>query len=219
MDSNASAHGDHTTSQSSQQTGRSLTGNGGGRPSAPAQTHQPNESTSSRAALRPKPTKAPSTTSRFSLGNLKKPQPAVFWSDKKSIDQGQQRTFYNDVTPPPSPSYAGGEESKNSLSIGYPSFGKTPAIGEERGRTGTTAGGEGYDYRYDYVAPQAPIPKRGPFGGLKRKTFWGIVIGVVVVLVLALAIGLGVGLGTGGGSGGGDSDESKDGSGGNDNTR
>lgn len=82
-------------------------------------------------------------------------------------------------------------------------------MGEERGTTGTSAGGDGYDYRYDYVAPQAPIPKRGLFDGMSRRKFWGIIIAVVVVLVLALAIGLGVGLGTGGGgSGGGDSDQS-----------
>jgi hypothetical protein len=129
MDPNASVARQQTTA--TQQNARSLTS---GRPSAPAQSHHPSESTSSRAALNPKTSKAPST-SRFSLGNLRKPQPAVFWNDKKSLDQGQQRTFYNDVTPPPSPSYAGGE-SKNSLSIGYPSFGKTPPVGEERGTTG-----------------------------------------------------------------------------------
>lgn len=205
MDSNASAVGEKAGSQS----GRTLTG---GRPNVPAQSHQPNESTSSRAALNPKTSKPPST-SRFSLHNLKRPQPAVFWSDKKSIDQSQQRTFYNDVTPPPSPSYAGGDSKNSFNSIGYPSFGKTPALGEERAGTATSAGGDGYDYRYDYVAPQAPIPQRGPIGGLKRKTFWGIIIAIIVILVLALATGLGVGLGTkSGGSGGGDSDESNEGS-------
>ena len=205
MDSNTNPAGDKAPRS---QSGRTLTG----QPNVPPPTHRPNESVSSRAALNPnsKPAKSPSSW-RNSFGSFKKPQPAVFWSDKKSLDQGHQRTFFNDITPPPSPSFAG--DSKNSLSIGYPSFGKTPPIGEERGHTGTTAAGDGYDYRYDYVAPQAPIPKGGSLGGLRRKTFWGIIIGVIVVIVLALAIGLGVGLsrGSSDSGSGGSSDGSKDG--------
>jgi hypothetical protein len=92
------------------------------------------------------------------------------------MDQG--RTFYNDHTPPPSPSYG---HSRNSFSTGYPA---SKAHGGSKS--------EEYDYRYDHVAPPAPIPSREG-SWWKRRWFW-IILGVAVVVILALGIGLGVGL-------------------------
>ncbi|KAG9255542.1 uncharacterized protein F5Z01DRAFT_651478 [Emericellopsis atlantica] len=127
--------------------------------------------------------------------SVAKPQPAVFWNDKQSLEQSrtQEQTFYNDVTPPPSPSYGGG--SKNSFSIGYPSLkGPAPVGLQPMTSAGSRDGGRGgYDYRWDHVAPQAPIPQSDRTCGLTKKFFW-IAVGVAIGLLLAVAIGLGVGL-------------------------
>ncbi|KAL6811775.1 hypothetical protein V8C40DRAFT_270713 [Trichoderma camerunense] len=55
--------------------------------------------------------------------------------------------------------------------------------------------GEFYDFRYDHVAPPAPIPTATTICGLRARIFW-LVLGAVV-LVVAVAVGVGVGVGLG----------------------
>lgn len=55
--------------------------------------------------------------------------------------------------------------------------------------------GEFYDFRYDHVAPPAPIPAATTICGLRARIFW-LVLGAVV-LVVAVAVGVGVGVGLG----------------------
>ncbi|KAL6791437.1 hypothetical protein GGI42DRAFT_358308 [Trichoderma sp. SZMC 28013] len=54
--------------------------------------------------------------------------------------------------------------------------------------------GEFYDFRYDHVAPPAPIPT-ATICGLRARIFW-LVLGIVVLL-LAVGVGVGVGVGLG----------------------
>lgn len=179
-------------------SGRTLTGRPGGSVSS---QHQRQRSLGDR----PPPLKPSNINVKAGAGagaassgtGVTKPPPAVYWNDKQSIEQQrqQERTFYNDTTPPPSPSYIG--ESKNSLSIGYPSAkGAVTTTGSASGSglgTGPREDG-GYDYRWDHVAPPAPIPSREDrLCGLRKKVVW-ILVGVVLVMILALAIGLGIGL-------------------------
>lgn len=55
---------------------------------------------------------------------------------------------------------------------------------------------EPYDYRYDHVAPPAPLPEPPKIMGLKRRTcqLLGVVVAILVILGIALGVGLGVGL-------------------------
>lgn len=166
--------------------GRSLTG----RSELPAATSSGTQHTRQRSnANRPALEANAGATTAGAAATVKKPQPAVYWNDKKSMDQ--QRTFFSDSTPPPSPSYAAA--SNNSASTGYPS-----AKGAAAAKDGD------YDYRYDHVAPPAPIPSRSK-RVTKRRLLWGAV-GVAIVII-ALAIGLGVGLTRNKGSSRGGSDE------------
>ena len=172
------------------------------------QQHQRYRSLSNRPNLKPaqsgaslreqtataKPLPPPPITTNGA--SVTKPQPAVFWNNKQSVEQSQpqEQTFYNDVTPPPSPSYG----DKNSLSIGYPSLKGPAPVGLHAVQSaGSRDGGRAeYDYRWDHVAPQAPIPQSDRICGLKKKFFW-IAVGVAIGLLVALAIGLGVGLSAG----------------------
>lgn len=118
-----------------------------------------------------------------------KPAPAaVFWHDKPP--PSNQGTFFDDLTPPPSPLPPSHGRGSLSVSLGYP---------PSSSRDGQPVKNEGYDHRYDRVAPPAPIPTAAPrVCGLRRRLFWTIVA-VVAVAILGLAIGLGVGLSTGDG--------------------
>ncbi|KAF4121427.1 hypothetical protein GMORB2_1834 [Geosmithia morbida] len=99
------------------------------------------------------------------------------------------QTFFEDSTPPPSPSYVGRSSlSNNNAETGW---GHAPLSAP----LGLAPKNEGYDYRYDHVAPPAPIPKAKGFMGLSRRACW-IVLGLIAMVILALAVGLGVGLST-----------------------
>ncbi|KFA64370.1 hypothetical protein S40285_10050 [Stachybotrys chlorohalonatus IBT 40285] len=102
---------------------------------------------------------------------------SVAWSDrgrKKSVEMGKY-TFYREGTPPPD---------------GKPL--EVPIV------VGAAGAPEPYDYKYDHIAPPAPIPI-ATVCGVSRRLFWMILAAVLIVLALAIGIGVGVGVGTGGG--------------------
>ncbi|KAI9150227.1 hypothetical protein HJFPF1_09984 [Paramyrothecium foliicola] len=115
-----------------------------------------------------------------------RPPRAVAWSDKRSIISiNGKYTFYRDPTPPP-------PEDR---------IAKPPLITQQ----------SAYDYKYDHVAPPAPLPV-ATICGLRRRIFWIIVAAILLVIALAVGIGVGVGVGVNEGSTNGTSDAQASGS-------
>ncbi|KAH7323026.1 hypothetical protein B0I35DRAFT_476921 [Stachybotrys elegans] len=112
-----------------------------------------------------------------------KPSRIVSWSDRgrrrtaaAAADQQEKYTFYRDPTPPPPPTFE------------QPSLKGAPLIADDA-----------YDYRYDHVAPPAPLPV-ARVCGLPRRVFLMLLAAIVLVVVLAVGIGVGVGVGVNGDS-------------------
>jgi hypothetical protein len=109
----------------------------------------------------------------------RKPRAEVSWADKKSLD-ADKYTFFRDPTPPPP---------------------------EEKAFTRGTAE-TSYDYRYDHVAPPAPLPHESSRRcGLRKRTLWIILAAILVAI--AVAVGVGVGVGASGGSSSSDDDRAE----------
>lgn len=110
-------------------------------------------------------TKSSKKSKRLSFG--RKPRAAeVTWADKKSIDAAKY-TFFRDPTPPP-------PEEKV-----YP---RGAGLDEAT-----------YDYRYDYVAPPAPLPRAERRCGMRKRTLWIVLAAILVAIVVAVGVGVGVG--------------------------
>lgn len=124
---------------------------------------------------------------RLSFG--RKPRAEVSWADKKSID-ADKYTFFRDPTPPP-------PEEK--------AFGAAAVVP----RTSS------YDYRYDHVAPPAPLPQKERRCGMRKKTFWIVLAAVLLAVAIAVGVGVGVSVSSSGGDSS-SSSEDKDSSGSND---
>jgi hypothetical protein len=96
---------------------------------------------------------------------------AVAWSDKRSIASAKEKyTFYREGTPPP-------PEERDRIT-------QPPLIAEELP----------YDYKYDHIAPPAPLPV-AMVCGVRRRIFWLVLAAVLIVAALAIGIGVGVGVG------------------------
>jgi hypothetical protein len=108
-----------------------------------------------------------------------RPPRAVAWSDKLSIVSAREKyTFYREPTPPP----------------------EDPL---ERPKLITDA--STYDYKYDHVAPPAPIPVP-TICGLTRRVFLIALAALILIIALAVGVGVGVGVGTKGNSSSGEAE-------------
>lgn len=155
--------------------------------------HKPSTSTThSKRSSAPRPSVSSTST-------VQKPRAAMLWSDGSSV--GDKRaskgapnsTFYNEDTPPPSPSAS---DFRSATSGFQSNAGNSMATADLGYHVKPTAKlDQSYDYRYDHVAPPAPLPPREILG-FKRRTFL-IAVGLLVLLVVAIAVGVGVGVGVG----------------------
>lgn len=155
--------------------------------------HKPSTSTThSKRSSAPRPSVSSTST-------VQKPKGAMLWSDGSSV--GDKRaskgapnsTFYNEDTPPPSPSAS---DFRSATSDFRSNAGNSMATADLGYHVKPTAKlDQSYDYRYDHVAPPAPLPPREILG-FKRRTFL-IAAGLLVLLVVAIAVGVGVGVGIG----------------------
>jgi hypothetical protein len=123
------------------------------------------------------------------------------------MDQPRDMTFYREGTPPPSPPEMRYHSRESSSTHTYnhsataDSMYHAPSVPTVR---------EPYDYKYDHIAPPAPIPRPPGRFGMSSRKLWLIILAVAVVVILAVGIGVGVGVGSkkndGNGSTGGESD-------------
>ncbi|QUC22913.1 uncharacterized protein UV8b_07154 [Ustilaginoidea virens] len=106
---------------------------------------------------------------------------AAWVDDATTADEkAGQGTFYREGTPPPL------EDDEYARTVLSPHPGR-PHDG----------GALSYDYRYDHVAPPAPIPRipRATACGMPRRLLW-MAAGLTALLTLAVAgVGIGVGVG------------------------
>lgn len=121
-----------------------------------------------------------------------KAKQVFFATTDKHHSVSDKYTFYREPTPPPlpPPPMDFGSGAYNDAHRGAPP-------------SSSTAGADFYDYKYDHVAPQAPIPRtetRGPLCGLRRRVFWAIFAAVLLILAIAVGVGVGVGVGASNGS-------------------
>ena len=154
-------------------TGGSVTGSGSGSATMPP-------GTSSGTALRDS-TVTSITESQPTLRDFPHPPSknplrvgrtprAVAWSDKRSIASAKEKyTFYREGTPPPP----------------VDRITQPPLIAEEAP----------YDYKYDHIAPPAPIPV-ATICGVRKRIFWIVLAAVLLVVAIAVGVGVGVGVGT-----------------------
>ncbi|CAH0054611.1 unnamed protein product [Clonostachys solani] len=156
--------------------------------------HKPSTSTThSKRSSAPRPSVSSSST-------VQKPKAAMLWSDGGSSIGDKRRskgapnsTFYNEDTPPPSPSASDFRSATSDFrSNGGNSIG-TADLGYHVKPTAKLD--QTYDYQYDHIAPPAPLPPREILG-YKRRTFL-IAVGLLVLIVVAVAVGVGVGVGVG----------------------
>lgn len=96
--------------------------------------------------------------------------------DRTSVFQPSGPTFLREASPPPPATRDTNLDASSTTNI-------------------LQKAGEFYDFRYDHVAPPAPIPTATTICGLRARIFW-LVLGAVVLLV-AVAVGVGVGVGLG----------------------
>lgn len=98
-------------------------------------------------------------------------------------------TFFRDPTPPPTIAEAG----------------EKPFT---RGAAAETMSESTYDYRYDHVAPPAPLPRDSRRCGMRKRTFWIVLAAVLIALVIAVGVGVGVGVSSSKSSSESESDDS-----------
>lgn len=103
---------------------------------------------------------------------------------EKHQSMSEKYTFLREPTPPPLPppgAFVPGHRFDDEPSL-------TPA-----------AKPEFYDYKYDHVAPPAPIPGAGTAGticGIRKRLFWIVLAAALLVIAIAIGVGAGVGVST-----------------------
>lgn len=145
----------------------------------------PTAATAALAALAAEEAKEPpdspdtSVHSSTAVGSDKQKQARV--ADKhRSLSE--LYTFLREPTPPPPLPPAAAFAPGQRFNDGVPS---TPAP-------------EYYDYKYDHVAPPAPLPTGvdGTICGVRKRLFWLLLAAAVLAIVIAVGVGAGVGVAT-----------------------